>query len=87
MNLECRGNATHFGDVLASPEAFVVSLGHSTSEPVWFGRERKKETLDGFFQKELSDAQRRNLDAACVEMWEPLPAKHPAGGAAMPHCL
>jgi len=25
-----------------------------TGEPVWFGRERKKETLDEFFEAELS---------------------------------
>jgi transposase len=42
-----------------------------TGEPLWFGRERKKETLDGFFQTELSAKQRRGLQAACVDMWEP----------------
>jgi transposase len=49
----------------------TVVCNLETAEPVWFGRERKKETLDGFFQNELSGAQRRNLDAACVDMWEP----------------
>jgi transposase len=49
----------------------TVVCNLETAEPVWFGRERKKETLDGFFQEELSGAQRRNLDAACVDMWEP----------------
>ena len=42
-----------------------------TGEPLWFGRERKKETLDGFFQTELSAKQRRDIQAACVDMWEP----------------
>jgi len=42
-----------------------------TAEPLWFGRERKKETLDGFFQIELSARQRRGIEAACVDMWEP----------------
>ena len=42
-----------------------------TGEPLWFGRERKKETLDGFFQTELSARQRRGIQAACVDMWEP----------------
>ena len=42
-----------------------------TGEPLWFGRERKKETLDGFFQTELSAKQRRGIQAACVDMWEP----------------
>jgi transposase len=42
-----------------------------TGEPLWFGRERKKESLDGFFQTELSARQRRGIEAACVDMWEP----------------
>jgi transposase len=42
-----------------------------TGEPLWFGQERKKETLDGFFQTELSAKQRRGIQAACVDMWEP----------------
>jgi transposase len=42
-----------------------------TSEPLWFGRERKKETLDEFFLSQLSVRQRRNIEAACVDMWEP----------------
>jgi transposase len=42
-----------------------------TGEPLWFGQERKKESLDGFFQAELSARQRRGIQAACVDMWEP----------------
>jgi transposase len=42
-----------------------------TGEPLWFGRERKKESLDGFFQTELSARQRRGIEAACVDMWKP----------------
>ncbi len=42
-----------------------------TGEPLWFGRERKKETLDTFFQEELSARQRRGIEAACVDMWAP----------------
>jgi transposase len=42
-----------------------------TGEPLWFGRERKKETLDAFFRDELSARQRRGIEAACVDMWEP----------------
>lgn len=42
-----------------------------TGEPLWFGQERKKESLDGFFQTELSAQQRRGILAACVDMWEP----------------
>ena len=32
-----------------------------TGEPLWFGRERKKETLDEFFEKQLSAFQRLSL--------------------------
>jgi len=42
-----------------------------TCEPLWFGRERKKETLDEFFQGEFSTRQRARIEAACVDMWEP----------------
>ena len=41
-----------------------------TGEPLWFGRERKKESLDEFFQG-LSAKQRRGIQAACVDMWKP----------------
>ena len=49
----------------------TVASNLESGEPLWFGRERKKETLDEFFQKELSARQRRGLEAACVDMWEP----------------
>lgn len=49
----------------------TVVCNLETGEPLWFGRERKKETLDGFFQQELSTRQRRGIEAACVDMWEP----------------
>jgi hypothetical protein len=42
-----------------------------TGEPQWFGRKRKKETLDAFFNEELSARQRRGIEAVCVDMWEP----------------
>ena len=47
----------------------VTSL--ETGEPLWLGRERKKETLDEFFEKHLSAFQRSALRAACMDMWEP----------------
>src|SRR5882762_2666661 len=31
----------------------------------------KKETLDEFFEKQLSAKQRRGIEAACVDMWKP----------------
>jgi transposase len=49
----------------------TVVCNLETSEPLWFGRERKKETLDAFFEEELSARQRRGIEAACVDMWEP----------------
>lgn len=49
----------------------TVVCNLETAEPLWFGRERKKETLDEFFQDELSARQRRGIQAACVDMWEP----------------
>jgi transposase len=42
-----------------------------TGEPLWFGKERKKETLDEFFRTQLSSGQRKRIEAACVDMWEP----------------
>jgi len=42
-----------------------------TGEPLWFGKERKKETLDEYFKTQLSSGQRKRIVAACVDMWEP----------------
>lgn len=49
----------------------TVVCNLKTAEPLWFGRERKKETLDEFFQTQLRSAQRRRIEAACVDMWKP----------------
>jgi transposase len=49
----------------------TVVTNLQTGEPLWFGRERKKETLDEFFEKHLSAFQRSAIRAACVDMWEP----------------
>ena len=57
---------------LGKKEKFLsVVCNLETGEPLWFGRERKKETLDEFFQSELSTKQRRGIQAACVDMWKP----------------
>ena len=51
---------------------FVTVVSNlETGEPLWFGRERKKETLDEFFGSQLSVRQRLRIEAACVDMWEP----------------
>jgi transposase len=49
----------------------TVVCNLETAEPLWFGRERKKETLDEFFRQELKARQRRGIQAACLDMWEP----------------
>src|ERR1035438_2331981 len=59
------GKATKFVTVVSNLE---------TGEPLWFGRERKKETLDEFFRTQLSRRQRQRIEAACVDMWEPYKA-------------
>lgn len=49
----------------------TVVCNLETGEPLWFGKERKKETLDDFFRSQLTSRQRRGIEAACVDMWEP----------------
>ncbi len=57
---------------LGKKQKFVTVVTNlDTVEPVWFGRERKKETLDEFFRTQLSAGQRMRVTAACVDMWEP----------------
>jgi transposase len=57
---------------LGKQQKFVTVVSNLESgEPLWLGRERKKETLDEFFRSELRAGQRRGIEAACVDMWEP----------------
>ena len=56
-----------------------------TGEPIWFGRERKKETLDGFFQTQLSARQRREHPGGMPGHVEAVSREHRAVGPAMPH--
>jgi transposase len=57
---------------LGKKQKFITVVSNlDSAEPVWFGRERKKETLDEFFQGELTARQRMRITAACVDMWEP----------------
>jgi transposase len=37
-----------------------------TGEPLWFGQDRKQETLDEFFRRQLRATQRKRVEAACV---------------------
>src|SRR6202795_5241717 len=39
-----------------------------TGEPLWFGQDRKQETLDEFFRTQLKESQRKRIAAACVDM-------------------
>jgi len=55
---------------LGKSKKFITVVSNlETSEPVWFGPERKKETLDEFFRSYLSAPQRKRIEAACVDMW------------------
>lgn len=57
---------------LGKKQKFLTVVSNlETGEPLWFGRERKKETLDEFFEQHLSRFQRSVIRAACVDMWEP----------------
>jgi transposase len=57
---------------LGKKQKFLTVVSNlETGEPLWFGRERKKETLDEFFEKQLSAFQRSAIRAACVDMHEP----------------
>lgn len=57
---------------LGKKEKFITVVSNlDSAEPVWFGRERKKETLDEFFDQELSRRQRMRITAVCVDMWKP----------------
>lgn len=57
---------------LGKKQKFLTVVSNlMTGEPLWFGRERKKETLDEFFRERLSSFQRSAIQAACVDMWEP----------------
>ncbi len=57
---------------LGKKQKFLTVVSNlATGEPLWFGRERKKETLDEFFREGLSSFQRSAIQAACVDMWEP----------------
>ncbi len=54
-----------------SGKFITVASNLETGEPLWFGGDRKKETLDEFFRSQLSGLQRLRVRVACVDMWEP----------------
>lgn len=60
---------------LGKTQKFLTVVSNlETGEPLWFGKDRKEETLDVFFREELSSMQRGRITAACVDMWEPFTA-------------
>lgn len=60
---------------LGKTQKFLTVVSNlETGEPLWFGQDRKQETLDEFFRTELSGLQRGRITAACVDMWEPFTA-------------
>ena len=57
---------------LGKTQKFLTVVSNlETGEPVWFGPDRKQETLDEFFRTQLTGPQRHRITAACVDMWEP----------------
>ena len=57
---------------LGKKQKFLTVVSNlETGEPLWFGQQRKRETLDEFFQQQLSSFQRSAIRATCVDMWEP----------------
>jgi transposase len=51
---------------------FITVVSNLESgEPLWFGQDRKQETLDEFFRTQLTESQRKRIEAACVDMWRP----------------
>jgi outer membrane protein TolC len=57
---------------LGKKQKFITVVSNlDTGEPLWFGQDRKKDTLDEFFEKRLSPFQRGAVQAACVDMREP----------------
>lgn len=55
---------------LGKKTKFVTVVSNLESgEPLWFGQDRKQETLDEYFRAQLSGRQRLQITAACVDMW------------------
>jgi transposase len=57
---------------LGKKQKFITVVSNlDTAEPLWFGQDRKKESLDEFFTSQLSAGQRIRITAACLDMWKP----------------
>jgi probable addiction module antidote protein len=53
-------------------ESLYRALSVHGNPRLWFGQDRKQETLDEFFRTQLRESQRKRIEAACVDMWRPL---------------
>jgi transposase len=57
---------------LGKKQKFTTVVSNlETARPLWFGRGRKRETLDDFFEAELKPHQCMRITAACIDMWLP----------------
>jgi Transposase len=56
---------------LGKHDKFLTVVSHlETREPLWAGKDRKRETLDRFFAEALPP-RRRSVKAVCVDTWKP----------------
>src|SRR5579885_466450 len=70
---------------LGKTQKFLTVVSNlETGEPLWFGPDRKQETLDEFFRTELSALQRGRITAACGHVGA-IHGEHPQLGAPVPH--
>lgn len=70
-----------------SQKFLTVVCDLETGEPLWFGRERKKETLDEFFRNELSALRRGRAGSGLRGHVGTVRDQHSGVGAAMPDRL
>ncbi len=48
----------------------TIILNYTTGRIIWTGKERTKETLDGFFSS-LTELQKESIKAIAIDMWDP----------------
>ena len=73
---------------LGKKQKFLTVVSNlESAEPVWFGRERKKETLDGFFRERTELTATARYRSGVRGHVGTLPAKHRTMGAGVPHRL
>ena len=70
-----------------SDKFLTVVSNLETGEPLWFGKERKKETLDEFFRTQLRSGQRKTHRGGLRGHVGAVPAEYGGVGSRMPHRL